>query len=219
MVALAGQTARTKAGLDGKWIARLDLHDSGAGPFRLFVRGRTKSSCPMWSWGRGLARLRTIQHGASFESNSRSRGRNRLLRQPSITPVPRGEVACSRPADDCKGQWILASPETAGDFSAVGYDFGKRLQQTLKLPLGIINASWGGTFSEAWTSIDGINQVESLTRPSKPRRKVLADYPGKKKAFVSGIAAWLHANHAKTGRRPTRNFLPESTFRRRVGPA
>jgi sialate O-acetylesterase len=39
-----------------------------------------------------------------------------------------------------------------GDFSAVGYFFGRHLHQVLKVPVGLINTSWGGTRIEAWTS-------------------------------------------------------------------
>jgi len=194
MVALAGQTARTKAGLDGKWIALLDLHASGVGPFRLFVRG--KNQVVVSDVVVGAAWLASGQSNMELPLKATAGAEEEIAcsGNPQLRQFHVEKVACSRPADDCKGRWILASPETAGDFSAVGYYFGKRLQQTLKLPLGIINASWGGTFSEAWTSIDGINQVESLSKAEQLRRKVLAEYPGKKKAFVSGFAAWLHAN-------------------------
>lgn len=56
------------------------------------------------------------------------------------------------PLDDIKGEWLASSPETAGDFSATAYFFAKRLQEELKVPIGIIHSSWGGTPAEAWTS-------------------------------------------------------------------
>jgi sialate O-acetylesterase len=56
------------------------------------------------------------------------------------------------PADDLKGSWDLCGPETSPDFSAVAYFFGKILHKELGVPVGLINTSWGGTPSEAWTS-------------------------------------------------------------------
>jgi sialate O-acetylesterase len=52
---------------------------------------------------------------------------------------------------DCQGQWVECSPETVPNFSAVGYFFGRGLHQNLKVPVGLINTSWGGTRVEAWT--------------------------------------------------------------------
>ncbi|MBT3202659.1 MAG: sialate O-acetylesterase, partial [Phycisphaerales bacterium] len=52
---------------------------------------------------------------------------------------------------DCVGKWELCSPETVGGFSAVGYYFGRDLHKSLKVPVGLINTSWGGTRVEAWT--------------------------------------------------------------------
>jgi sialate O-acetylesterase len=52
---------------------------------------------------------------------------------------------------DCVGKWVECSPETAGGFSAVGYFFGRGLHKSLKVPVGLINTSWGGTRVEAWT--------------------------------------------------------------------
>ncbi len=59
------------------------------------------------------------------------------------------------PVDDCKGKWT-ACGATGGpgisSFSAVGYYFAKFLRAELKVPVGVIEADWGGTPAEAWTS-------------------------------------------------------------------
>ncbi len=53
------------------------------------------------------------------------------------------------------GKWELSSPATVANFTAVGYFCAKKLYQELKIPIGIINASWGGTCVETWTSREG----------------------------------------------------------------
>jgi sialate O-acetylesterase len=62
----------------------------------------------------------------------------------------------AKPQTDCQGQWQVCTPETAKRFSAVGYYFGRELHQKLKVPIGLINASWGGTPAEAWTSAEAL---------------------------------------------------------------
>lgn len=64
------------------------------------------------------------------------------------------------PLTDVEGQWNVCTPETAPEFSAVGYFFGKNLHEKMKVPIGMINSSWGGTVSEAWTSEETLMQYE-----------------------------------------------------------
>lgn len=53
---------------------------------------------------------------------------------------------------DCKGNWTASNPKTSTSFSATAYFFGKKLYDELKIPIGLIHSSWGGTPAEAWTS-------------------------------------------------------------------
>lgn len=55
-----------------------------------------------------------------------------------------------------EGEWWNCTPETVGNFSAVGYFFGRHLYETLKVPIGLIHTSWGGTVAETWTSPETI---------------------------------------------------------------
>lgn len=62
--------------------------------------------------------------------------------------------ASSKPLDDVTGRWAACSPESIKTFSAVAYFYGRELYQKLKIPIGLISSSWGGTKAEAWTSQD-----------------------------------------------------------------
>ena len=59
--------------------------------------------------------------------------------------------ASEEPKQNCYGNWLECSPETVENFSAVAYYYGRELNKELKVPIGLINASWGGTPAEAWT--------------------------------------------------------------------
>jgi sialate O-acetylesterase len=56
------------------------------------------------------------------------------------------------PNFNCIGSWSESNPETAANFSAIAFFFGKKLYNDLKIPIGLINSSWGGTRVEAWAS-------------------------------------------------------------------
>jgi sialate O-acetylesterase len=58
----------------------------------------------------------------------------------------------STPRLDAKGDWQVCESKTAANFSGVAYYFAKELHQELGVPIGIIQSTWGGTPSEAWTS-------------------------------------------------------------------
>src|SRR5262249_22181416 len=65
------------------------------------------------------------------------------------------QVRADRPrAEPEGGRWQASAPDTAGDFSAVGYYFGRDLQRHLGVPVGLIQASWGGTAAEEWVAQD-----------------------------------------------------------------
>jgi sialate O-acetylesterase len=54
------------------------------------------------------------------------------------------------PQKDCRGSWLISTPDATKNFSAVGYLYGLQLHRILNVPVGIISTSWGGTIIEAW---------------------------------------------------------------------
>ena len=67
------------------------------------------------------------------------------------------------PQNDLKsGDWQICSPQTVGEFTAVGYYFAKELHQKLKVPIGLIHSSWGGSQVEGWISKNAMETSEVL---------------------------------------------------------
>ena len=58
--------------------------------------------------------------------------------------------------------WDVCSPESVADFSAVAYFFARELKRELKVPVGLIHTSWGGTRCEAWISGKALQDQHSL---------------------------------------------------------
>lgn len=77
----------------------------------------------------------------------------RLLTVPKkVAPLPQQEFGG-------KTMWQVCSPDTVARFSGVGYFFGRELHQKLGVPIGLINASWGGTIAETWTSREALTEL------------------------------------------------------------
>lgn len=99
-------------------------------------------------------------------------------------------VSNPEPQDDVKGQWVVCSPETVSDFSAVLFYFGRHLHQQLNVPVGLINSSWGGTPAESWVSRDSLTADADLKRIADAWDKELAAYPAAKAAYDQAKADW-----------------------------
>lgn len=66
------------------------------------------------------------------------------------------KLSIGTPQDTCVGKWDAANAETVSKFSATAYTYGKQLQQKLKVPVGLICSSWGGSRIEAWINKESI---------------------------------------------------------------
>ena len=76
--------------------------------------------------------------------------------------VPK-HVRQNEPQKDAQeSEWKICSPETIAGFSAVGYYFGRELQNELNIPIGLIGANWGGQRIEPFTPPIGFKQVPEL---------------------------------------------------------
>ena len=85
---------------------------------------------------------------------------------PNIRLLQVIKKSSTKPLNDLNvamGGWVNCSPQTVAKFSAVGYFFCKNLFESTKIPIGIINASWGGTIAEAWTSRSSLKTMPDFT--------------------------------------------------------
>lgn len=81
---------------------------------------------------------------------------------PQIRLLHEPKRVAAFPLPDQDATWTICSPETAATFSAVGYFFARELQLDQKVPIGVVEADWGGTPAEAWTSMDTLGADVAL---------------------------------------------------------
>ena len=96
--------------------------------------------------------------------------------------------------DDVQGHWVVTTPQDAADFSAVGYFFGREIYQHLKVPIGLIDSSWGGTPAEAWTSTDALKSAVELQPILDRYESSLKAPPERKEAYERALAQWEQKN-------------------------
>jgi len=77
-----------------------------------------------------------------------------------------------------KGDWEVCSPETVKEFSAIGYVFGRRIYMAAQVPIGLIDASIGGTTVETWTPRDVLAKIDG-----KETRDLLKEWDDRIAAF------------------------------------
>jgi sialate O-acetylesterase len=98
------------------------------------------------------------------------------------------------PLDDVKGHWVVTSPATVGQFSAVGYFFGRELYRQLHTPIGLIHTSWGGTPAESWTSYQALAANVEVKPVLDRYQESLKSLPERQKDFERQLVQWEQAN-------------------------
>lgn len=151
-VAFNKQIQRTKADKNGKWLLYLKPEKAG-GPFKMAIKGKNSITIEnvlvgeVWICS-GQSNMEWTVGQAQNADYEISQADNPWIRQflvdKDLNSTPKEELKA--------GSWKESSKKNTGSFTAVGYFFAKKVYNELKIPIGIINASWGGTCSETWTS-------------------------------------------------------------------
>ena len=152
-VDIASQRHTARARADGRWRIKLDPLPVG-GPYRLRIRGKNDLSFEGILVGEVW--LCSGQSNMQWEVNrSKDADIERLgARYPMIRHITVPRIGTQEPQNEFEGSWQPCSPETIGEFSAVGYYFGRQLHLTLQVPVGLIDNAWGGSSAEAWVRRD-----------------------------------------------------------------
>ena len=113
---------------------------------------------------------------------------------PQIRLLSIPQKAAPAPMDDVQAAWTVCSPETIAHFSSCAYFFGRHLHRELKVPVGLINTSWGGTRIEPWTPPVGFGAVPELATIHK--QVLLTDphsdaYKARLGAYIGQAEGWL----------------------------
>ena len=162
-ISFAGQTYSAQANGQGEWSTTFPTGAEG-GPFQLEVASEQTSARLLlndvmlgevwicsgqsnmeWSVEQSLNPKLEIEQAKDFSNI-------RLFRvHHHSVPQPVTEFHKVNP-------WVNCSPDTVKSFSAVAYQFAKRISKEKKIPIGLIETAWGGTRCEAWISANSLKQ-------------------------------------------------------------
>ncbi len=145
-------TVKTQVDGGGRWILQVPTGEAG-GPYELTISASGEE-----------IKLQNILLGdvwlVSGQSNMEWGGNQNLPEiieelphadDPHIRLLQVSRNASDYPQDNIPNTWQTLSAESLKPFSAIGYFLAKDFSEELDVPIGIINASWGGTAAEVWT--------------------------------------------------------------------
>jgi sialate O-acetylesterase len=191
------ESSKKAAGQDGKWQVEFDALKAG-GPYTLTLKGKNtvrlkdvyvgevwvcSGQSNMW-WPMTLSAPDAIK--------SATHPKIRLFtveQRVSEKPVEDLIVSTKDPAH-ITGQWLECNPKTVGSFSAVAYFFGRELEKALKVPVGLIHTSWGGTVAEAWTTREALEANPDL-KYLIPKGSIQPGNPNQGTVLYNGMIAPL----------------------------
>ncbi|QNA44224.1 sialate O-acetylesterase [Lacibacter sediminis] len=208
-----GKTYKTKGNAEGKWIIKLPA-TKGGGPYSIDITASNKISIKeilfgdVWFCSGQSNMVHQLNiHDVTYAKEI-AEANDPQIRQfwvPTLTSLQGPQQNLP------SGYWKAAVGEDIRPFSAVAYFFAKHLYEKYKVPIGIINASVGGTPIEAWTSEEGLKDFAALQttitknkdtaylnslnrRPSNtPRIAPPID------AGLSGTTKWFDVNYVPKG--------------------
>lgn len=165
MVRFNRQTKNAAAGKDGKWMVKLDAEQAG-GPYTLVINGKNSITLnnvligEVWICS-GQSNMEMPIEGWGKINNYEKEIKE--ANYPEIRHIKVPNTISSSPKDDItSGEWKVCNPQNAGDFTATGYFFARDVYTHLKVPVGLINTSWGGTMVETWTSREAFEQSDEF---------------------------------------------------------
>jgi sialate O-acetylesterase len=113
-------------------------------------------------------------------------------RRPTLRLISVPQVGTQELKTDFKGQWELANPTVAKDFSAIGYLYGRYLHDILDVPVGLIDNAWGGSAAEAWVRRETIEKDPRFVSLMESTRKREADLQSPETS-AAALARWKDA--------------------------
>ncbi|XAM00546.1 hypothetical protein OT109_03980 [Phycisphaeraceae bacterium D3-23] len=184
----AGQEHSVRADADGNWSVMLDAMEASAQGRPLVIEGTNRIEIADVLVGEVWVASGQSNMAWTVSNSDNPQEEIANANHPGLRMWTARRTVAQAPQRDVPGQWQVCSPQTVGGFSAVGYYFARELYQRLDVPVGILHSSWGGTPSEAWTSREKLDTVESAGPMLERYDNMLDGYDERLAAFEEALA-------------------------------
>ena len=197
-VTIAGQSAVTVAH-HGRWIVHLPELTAG-GPYTLTIEGTNRIVLQdvlvgeVWICGgqSNMERQLGLREGQKPIRQWLAEAAAADL--PQIRHFGVAQELSLTPKNAVDGSWTVCTPQTAPNFTAVGFFFGRALYEARHVPIGLIHSSWGGTVAEAWMSRDTIKEFPEEAATVRQLDKFARDPSGARLEYDRDLAHWFETN-------------------------
>jgi sialate O-acetylesterase len=197
---LAAGKATTKADANGRWTLSLPALAAG-GPFTLRIKGaNVLTFTDVWAgevWvASGQSNMELPLQRTKGGADAAALGCSGL-RLFTVANPP-----AAAPATKVGGEWRACDAASAVGFSAAAFHFGREVHRALGVPVGIVQASVGGTPAEAWTPREALRAEATLAPMVEALDRAMAD-SALHDELTKKLAAWeaknFHQDQANRG--------------------
>ncbi len=168
---------RVKANEDGEWLVRVNTGDAG-GPHELTISATNSIRLTdilfgdVWiGSGQSNMEMPLVKVSDAYTGINNAEQEVADAEHPQIRLFQVGNFSSKEPLDDVElgiemygvpradCRWRACLPKSIPTFSSTAYFFARELHRKLKRPIGVIDASWGGTSAETWTPLSGLEAL------------------------------------------------------------
>lgn len=199
----------------GNWTVTLPKQTKTGTTFRMEVKGKSEVTFTgvavgdVWlcsgqsnmEWKLSQLNKADVAKGttATQGKDAAAKALNGNIRLFTVPNKPVFEPQSTFAVSPTEGLWLECDEKNVFNFSAVGYFFGRDIQATQNVPVGLISADWGGTICEAWASKESLNALPELKYFHESLAKRIADAEPKKaeadfkvatEKYTADLAKW-----------------------------
>jgi sialate O-acetylesterase len=205
---------------DGSWRVDLDSVSAG-GPINVTVKGHNTITLndvligEVWICG-GQSNMEW-----KLENCSDAQSAIESAADPEMRLFQIEHTTADAPQKDCKAVWAKSDATSAAPFSGVGFHFGKILRKELKVPVGLIQPTWGGTPAEAWMSDSALREGDRYAGLFKRIEEWKQSAAAEQAEYDKAVAAWQDdAKKAKAqGEKPPKKPAQPKSIRQPLYPS
>lgn len=225
------KAVKATADASGKWLTYIYTTKAG-GPFTLTFTGNNTITVndvllgEVWL-ASGQSNMEFFIVKTSSSSYTGVTNYNEVIKDaehPDIRTIDVPNKVADEPQTDFKGVWKPCTTKTIDTFSAVAYFFAREINKATGYPVGIINATWGGTPAESWTRKEVLQSDTNFVPILERYQKALEVFPQENEKYKQAVEKWKADTSKSKGAAPrgpmgpTHNHSPAKLYNGMIAP-